>query len=78
MREARKLGDNVDKGWANAADAAPRSRPSGQAALRLVAPRIDRISQGPSEAFVKLTRNPKLASPARFEPTEKGPNDVIM
>jgi hypothetical protein len=34
--------------------------------------------EGPSEAFVKLTRNPKLASPARFEPTEKGPNDVII
>jgi hypothetical protein len=33
---------------------------------------------GPSENFVNLTRNPKLRPPVRFEPTEKGPNDVII
>ena len=31
-----------------------------------------------SLAFIKRTRNPALASPRRFEPTVKGPGDVVI
>jgi hypothetical protein len=34
-------------------------------------------SDGPSEAFVRLTRNPKLASPKRFERSEQVREDDI-
>jgi hypothetical protein len=33
---------------------------------------------GPSERFVKLTRDPDLPRPARFEPTVKGSDDVVI
>jgi hypothetical protein len=33
---------------------------------------------GPSESFVSLTRNPKLRSPVRFEPTPKNEGDVVL
>jgi hypothetical protein len=33
---------------------------------------------GPSERFVKLTRDPDLPRPARFEPTVKGADDVVI
>lgn len=33
---------------------------------------------GPSPQFVSLTRNPTLASPARFEPTQKADGDVVI
>ena len=33
---------------------------------------------GPSRSFVSLTRNPDLVPPARFEPTVKGANDVVI
>ncbi len=46
-----------------------------QSKLKLV---VDHVPVGPSERFVKLTRNPALASPARFEPTTKGENDVVI
>jgi hypothetical protein len=32
----------------------------------------------PSDKFVRLTRNPDLPSPQRFEPTVKHPDDVII
>lgn len=34
--------------------------------------------EGPSEAFIRRSRNPSLPSPKRFEPTTKGENDVII
>lgn len=33
---------------------------------------------GPSPAFVSLTRNPSLEPPARFEPTVKGDDGVVI
>ena len=33
---------------------------------------------GPSRSFLKLTRNPDLESPARFEPTTKSPEDIVI
>lgn len=33
---------------------------------------------GPTRSFVSLTRNPDLVPPARFEPTMKGANDVVI
>lgn len=35
-------------------------------------------SRGPSERFLKLTRNPDVESPVRFEPTVKGAGDVVI
>jgi hypothetical protein len=36
--------------------------------------------RGPAASFVALTRNPTLAvnPPKRFEPTQKGPHDVVI
>lgn len=31
---------------------------------------------GPSDAFVRRTRNPDLPPPAKFEPTKKQPGDI--
>jgi hypothetical protein len=74
MREARKLADNV---WG--IGAMPSARAAGLRPQPATPSSLSSIPiAGPSEAFVKLTRNPKLASPARFEPTEKGPNDVVI
>lgn len=33
---------------------------------------------GPSLGFLRLTRNPALPSPERFEPTVKQPDDVVI
>lgn len=33
---------------------------------------------GPSEKFISMTRNPKLAQPKRFEPTVKAEGDVVL
>jgi hypothetical protein len=33
---------------------------------------------GPSDKFIRRTRNPDLPSPVRFEPSPKGPNDVVI
>lgn len=33
---------------------------------------------GPSARFVRLSRNPDLPRPLRFEPTTKGEHDVII
>ncbi len=45
--------------------------------LRLV---HDEQPHGPSERFLRLTRNIKLAAnpPTRFEPTKKRPQDIII
>lgn len=32
----------------------------------------------PSERFIKLSRNPDLPPPQRFEPTEKREGDIIL
>ena len=32
----------------------------------------------PSPQFIRLTRNPKLKPPVRFEPTRKGKHDVVI
>lgn len=42
--------------------------------LRLVADR----DRGPSERFLKLTRNPALESPTKFVPTPKQPGDIVL
>jgi hypothetical protein len=34
--------------------------------------------RGPSMRFLSLTRNPKLRSPVRFEPTAKRAGDVVI
>lgn len=31
-----------------------------------------------SQSFLRLTRNPGLRSPVRFEPTTKAPDDVVI
>lgn len=46
-----------------------RSRPFG---------RVSAIASGPSERFVKLTRDPDLPRPWRFEPTSKQPDDIVI
>jgi hypothetical protein len=33
---------------------------------------------GPSPDFIRRSRNPDLASPARFEPTPKNDGDVVI
>jgi hypothetical protein len=33
---------------------------------------------GPSEQFIRRSRNPELRSPARFEPTVKREGDVVL
>jgi hypothetical protein len=33
---------------------------------------------GPSQAFIRLTRRPDLPSPTRFEPTQKQPGDIVL
>lgn len=38
----------------------------------------DEQPKGPSASFVAIGRNPKLRPPVRFEPTRKGPNDVVI
>jgi hypothetical protein len=32
----------------------------------------------PSPSFIRITRNPALRSPVRFEPTTKRPEDVVI
>jgi hypothetical protein len=47
-------------------------------------PRLKLIDDEPvervlgSRRFISLTRNPALASPRRFEPTTKQPNDIVI
>lgn len=36
------------------------------------------IASGPSETFIRRSRNPDLESPRRFEPTPKQPGDVVL
>lgn len=38
------------------------------------------VSSGPKRSFIELTRNIELAEqpPRRFEPTTKGPFDVVI
>lgn len=36
------------------------------------------LSQGPSEAFIRRSRNPDLAVPWRFEPTVKSEGDIVL
>jgi hypothetical protein len=31
-----------------------------------------------SREFIGLTRNPALPAPSKFEPTKKGPEDIII
>jgi hypothetical protein len=58
--------------------AAPATRePSRNLRSVSAVPASVRIA-GPSERFVKLTRDPDLPRPARFEPTVKGEGDVIL
>ncbi len=44
---------------------------------------VDHVPVGPSEAFIRRSRNPKLAEKALrerwiFRPTTKGENDVVI
>lgn len=39
---------------------------------------VEEPKGGPSLAFLRLTRNPFLESPVRFEPTHKRPEDVVI
>lgn len=73
-----KMGDKMG---ANAASQHRAGRPTGRAALRLVGSRDHRISQERvfgSPQFINRTRNTRLESPARFEPTPKKPGDIIL
>jgi hypothetical protein len=39
---------------------------------------VTKDERGPSYRFLRLTRNPCLPSPARFEPTVKQSGDVVI
>jgi hypothetical protein len=39
---------------------------------------VNQDKDGPSLAFLRLTRNPFLPQPGRFEPTRKRDGDVII
>lgn len=46
------------------------------AALHIAAPTPERVYGSPG--FIKLTRNPAMPRPARFEPTRKASGDVVI
>lgn len=46
-------------------------------ALRIVTDEQHERTFG-SRQFISLTRKPELVSPRRFEPTKKGPGDVVI
>jgi hypothetical protein len=48
-----------------------RLRPLGSVSLSQ-----ERVFGSPQ--FINRTRNTRIESPTRFEPTEKGPNDVVI
>jgi hypothetical protein len=39
---------------------------------------VNQDKEGPSLSFLRLTRNPFLPQPAKFEPTRKRDGDVVI
>lgn len=68
QRSRQALGDAVPAPATREPSPVSRSRPS----------RVSVRIAGPSESFIRRSRNPDLESPWRFVPTVKGVDDVVI
>jgi hypothetical protein len=72
---SNRLGPDYSIG---AMPSAPATQATPGAAARLRHAVSVRIARGPSEDFIRRGRNPDIDAPWRFEPTVKGPLDVVI